>query len=338
MKFENLKQNLTAGLKPSYYITGEDSFLVYKALELVEKALSLSMPDFNKVIFSGEGFNAKDFVAACEVLPMGDNFRLVVVKDYQSKDLNGDKKLLSGYLSNPTPTTCLVFFESTAAFKSTGYGRDTAVGHNKFYVSLLDKTEVVECNRLPNAMLEKWIMGTLKQNDKTISKEALITLIEFCNGALGKIEGEINKLSAYAGERQEIVQSDVLILTAPDIEYEIFAITEALSKKDGETVYKAVDKLLENKESETRIISIITNHMRRLFYSAVSGYNDMELSRMLSVKEYAIKKAREQGKLFSKVALMNIYNLCLEVEYLIKSGGMQPTNALKYLIANILIK
>lgn len=337
MKFETLKQNLATKISPSYYITGEDSFLVFKALELIEKALNLSMPDFNKVIFSGEGFNAKDFIAACEAVPMGDNFRLIVVKDYQSKDLAGDKKLIAGYLSSPSPTTCLVLFESNQTAKSATYGSQP-VGYNKLYVSLLDKVEVVECNRLSDAMLIKWIVGTLKQNDKTISKDAMNTLIEFCNGVLGKIESEVNKLVAFTGERQEIVNSDVLALTTPDIEYEIFAITDALSRKDGETVYKVVDKLLENKESETRIISIITNHMRRLFYGAVSGYNDMELSRMLSVKEYAIKKAREQAKLFSKVNLMKIYNLCLETEYFIKSGKMQPTNALKYLIANILTR
>lgn len=61
-----------------------------------------------------------------------------------------------------------------------------------------------------------------------------------------------------------------------------------------------------------------------------------ELSNYLGVKEYAIIKAKGLLKEFSKNQLRKINKLLEEVDYSIKSGAMQPINALYYLVYNIL--
>jgi len=321
MKFENLKTNLNKEIKPAYFIAGEDSFLVYKALELIEAALNLNFPDFNKVIYNTDGFNMTEIANSSEVLPINDKYRLIIVKDYLNKKSESEKKVITEYLKNPAKSSVLVFFASV---------------QNDFYLSFVDKVEFVDCNKLSEPLLNKWIEAELKKENKKISKDALKTLIEFCNFSLTKIEPEVKKLAAFTGEKEQIEQTDILELVTKDTEYVIFELSEALSKKDGTACYNIVTKLLQQKETPTSILAIITGHFRRLFFSAISRFSSAELAKMLNVKEYAITKAKQQNKLFTKVALMNIYKLCLEVEYSIKSGGMEPVNAINYLIGEIL--
>ena len=63
---------------------------------------------------------------------------------------------------------------------------------------------------------------------------------------------------------------------------------------------------------------------------------DNALSGLLGVKEYAIRKQREQVKNFSKLQLKKIYALLEEVDYKIKSGAMLADTALNYLVLSIL--
>ncbi len=322
MKFENLKASLQQEIKPAYFIGGEDSFLLYWSLDLIEKACNLNFADFNKVIFSGEGFDATAIVESAQVMPIGDQKRLIVVKDYLNKKNEKEKKIIVDYLKNPVDTTCIVFFASNT---------------NDFYMSFVNNVEYVDCSKLTPVTVGKWVTVNFARANKKITPEALKTLTEFCSYSLTKLNSEINKLIAYVGDSEEVNTSDILQIVSKDAEYVIFELTEALSKKDGTTAYKIIDKLLEGKDTPTSIIAIITNHFRRLFYTAITtGQTNSELAKNLNVKEFAIVKAKEQAKMFTKLNLKNIYDLCLSVDYQIKSGGMEGVNALNYLVANIL--
>ena len=94
--------------------------------------------------------------------------------------------------------------------------------------------------------------------------------------------------------------------------------------------------LLNLMEKDTKTFTLVLNHFRRLFFVAVSGLSDKELSTMLSVKEFAIVKARELSKNFTKIQLKNIYEMLNDVDFYIKNGQMQIENALYYLIFGIL--
>ncbi len=321
MKFENLKSNLNKEILPAYFIGGEDSFLVYKALELVENACNISMPDFNKSIFTKEGFNATDIVNACEVVPIGDARRLVIVKDYLGVKNDKEKNILVSYLANPVPSTCLVLFASTP---------------NNFYLSMVDKLEYVDCNKLTFDTLLKWIAATVHKESYSIEVPASKMLVEYCSFNLTRVDSELSKLMAYRSDTKIITSKDIEDMVTKDEEYVIFELTDALASKNGDKAFAIVDNLYYRKNTPTMILGFITNHFRRLLFSAISQYSNNELSKMLGVKEFAITKAKEQGKKFTKLKLKTIYDLCLECDFNIKAGKMTGENAIAYLFGNIL--
>ena len=197
--------------------------------------------------------------------------------------------------------------------------------------TLKKSIEFVDAKRMDKSFLVKIIVAELAKAGKKISSEGVEALIDASNGYLTRIMNEISKL-AYYTENELITKSMVEEIVTKDPEYTVFELTDALSRRDGD---KAL-KLLSLMEREQGVLSLITNHFRRLFYISITELSDKELALLLGVKEYAIIKARSSLKGFSKVQLKNINKLLEEIDYKIKSGSMLGVNALYFLVFKIL--
>ena len=143
---------------------------------------------------------------------------------------------------------------------------------------------------------------------------------------------ELAKLECYDLESPLITKKMVDEIAIKDVEFSVFELTDALSKKKGD---KAI-KLLKLMEKDPGVFSLISNHFRRLFYVSISDMTNSELAALLNVKEYAIVKARELARGFSKAQLKKINALLEELDYNVKSGKLLASNALHLLVFNII--
>ncbi len=320
MKFEELKKSLANGLKPAYFIFGEDVDLLYSALNLLENACNITMPDFNKVVFGPES-NMQEVIESCQVLPIMDTKRLVVIKDYSGKGSDTEKKYLQNYLDNPSFDTCFVMF---------------ATKNIPLFVSVLNKVEPVDCNKLSAETLSKVIVSKFAQGGKKIEKLAVDYLIEACSGSFTAISKEIEKLLSFAGESEVITLKMAETLVAKSIENVVYDLTNAIAEKNGSKVYAIVNNLLDHGNMPTALISLITNQFRRLFFVSITEGENAELAKHLGVKEGAIYIAKKQAKAFGPKTLKLICEKCVDAEFKIKNGKMEGVNAINYLLAEIL--
>ena len=307
---KTLKTRLQKKIEPCYLVQGEDILLYDKALELIKGAINLQLEEFNFLSFDDESFNGEVVIDACETLPMGSDKKLILLKNI-TKIPENFKKKLRDYLKKPVGSTRLVscdFF-------------------NKFDFSISEK---VSAKRLDDRSLSEIIVSELKKHGKTIIPDACQQLIESCCNYYSLIKNELDKLISC--DEIEINTKIVDSLVCKETEFTVFELTDALSKRNSE---KAVS-LLSLMEKDTKTFSLVLNHFRRLFFVSISGLGDKELSEILNVKEFAIIKARELSKNFTKLQLKNIYEMLNDVDFYIKNGQMQIENALYYLIFFIL--
>lgn len=309
---KTLKARLSLIIKNVYLLQGDDFYLFEKAKDMIVKTCNISFADMNIVKFDENNFSSKAFVDSCQLFPVGDEYRIVIL-DGISKILESDKKEILKYFDNSVSSTVVIILDY----------------FNKF--DFLKNVEFVDTKRMENPVLVKIIVSDLAKEGKKISKEAVDVLIESCNSYLTRISNELIKLKYYC-EGELITKSMVDDIVVKDVEYTVFELTDALTKRDGDKCLK----LLNLMEKEQGILSLITNHFRRLFFISISDMTDKELSAYLGVKEYAITKARSQLKGFSKVQLKNINKQLEEIDYMIKSGQMLSNNALYTLVFSIL--
>ena len=307
---KTLKARLQKKIESCYLVQGEDVLLYDKALELIKKRVNLELEEFNLQVFDDDSFNGDAVIDACEMLPMGSDKKIVLLKNVTKFDKSFQQKL-KDYLKSPVESTVLVIFDF----------------FNKFDFIISEK---INAKRLDDASLKDIIAAELAAHDKTITADAAQQLIEMCCNYYSLIKNELEKLVAC--DDFQITIKTVNNLVSKETEFTVFELTDALSKKDAQ---KAVE-LLSLMDKDTKTFSLVLNHFRRLFFVSISGMSDKEIADIMGVKEYAISKARALSKNFTKLQLKNIYEMLNDVDFYIKNGQMQIENALYYLIFGIL--
>lgn len=311
---KTLKLRLKEGLDNCYILSGEDYYLYERGAEMIKKVSGVTLEEFNIVKFDDENFSMKGLLDACEVMPMGGDVRLIFVKNI-SKIGEGDKKLFEAYLESPVKSTIIVIFDYLDKF------------------SWVKNCQRVDCRRFDSKTALGVIAREFENRGKQISTEAGETLLDYCNGFLTRVNCEIDKLAYYDMTSPLITKKMVEELVSKETDYVIFELTEALGQKNGDRALKILEKMVK----EVGVLGLITNHFRRLFFISIStDMTDNALSGLLGVKEFAIRKGREQIKNFSKMQLKKIYSLLEEIDYKIKSGQMLTENALNLLVLSIL--
>lgn len=311
---KTLKTRLKSRIEPCYLVSGDDYYLFDKALSMITKAMDLQLEDFNKSVFDDDNFAMQTVLNACEILPMGSNKRLVIVKNITKINEN-DKNLLENYLKNPCKSTVLLILDF----------------NNKF-TSIQKLCEFVDAKRMDKSIARSIVVNDLAKRGKQISAEAVEVLLDYCNGYLTNVMNEIDKLVFYDMHESLVTKKTVETVVNKNVEFAVFELTEALGKRNLD---KALN-LLSQMEKDPSTLGLITNHFRRLFFIAISAdMSNGELASLLGVKEYAILKQREQVGNFSKMQLKKIYSLLEEVDYKIKSGQMLSLTALYYLVFSI---
>ncbi len=310
---KTLKKRLNDGIARVYIVEGDDYYLYDKAFSMIKNACRITLDDFNINVFDDESFNLNKFFNATEMLPVIDQKRLVVLKGCKINE--GEKKALAEMLMHiPKNTTVLI------------------LDYNNNFEYLKKDFVLVDANRMDEQTVRKLVVAYLAKQDRQISPEALTGLIEACNGYLTRIFSELNKLMYYQPQNPLITKNMVDELVTKDIEFSIFELTEALSKKQGDRALQ----ILKRMEKDQGVFTLIANQFRRLFYASISDLSNAELAKLLGVKEYAITKARQLAKGFSKAQLNKICGMLEEFDYAVKSGAILQHNALYLLVFNII--
>ena len=78
--------------------------------------------------------------------------------------------------------------------------------------------------------------------------------------------------------------------------------------------------MLGKGETSQRILVAVYNYFRRLLHVAISDMSASDVAVSLGIKEFAVRKAKEQSEKFKKRSLKNTVDLLCDADYKIKSG------------------
>ena len=170
MKYIELKNSLKTNILNNYLLTGSDEFLLNKSVELIFNAANINIVEMNFQKFIGESLDMADVVKALETMPVFDERKLVVVYLNVKTNVSNLNKL-ADYLKDPNPQSILV----------------VVAGENNDLKANTQKFEVVDCSKLSEDVIDRFVLNELKQTSTNITKPALKTLNEYCAYDLTKI-------------------------------------------------------------------------------------------------------------------------------------------------------
>lgn len=302
---ELIKENIKNRI---YLIQGNDLYWVDKSIKFFSELVEKENRDFNlKVI---DKATDESIVTATATISMFGGANVVIVKD---KDYKTDQeKEIVERLSNETDTY-LIFVNTTLT------------------KDLKKKAEVIECDKQDVSVIKELIKTQLN-----IDYEAINLLISYLNQDMSKINMEIIKLQAYSNG-EKITAGIVKMLVANQIENQIFDLTNAVAQQNKVKTEEILEGFYKKGLPFAMLLSVLINQYRRMLHCSLSNLEAEELAKILNIKEFAIKKAREVGQKYSKLRLKNLLLKLENAEYSFKSGKMSDETAFKNVITELML-
>lgn len=302
MKYAEFKSGLDSGEFFSVYLfEGEDAFFRERGLSLLKNKF-VSEPDLNFTSLSSD-CGVEQLISSLNGYPFMSEKRLTVVREFYPKQ-EFFKNGLKAYLENPSEFGIFVIL-------------------NEKPCDALKKFNCVcfvDCSKADVSLLVRWVKSQCSSSEVSIDGETAKTICEYCLSDMTRIENETKKLCAYVGTGGTITKTDVDAMVARDTEYKIYEMTDYIAKKKFDLALAVIKDMLGKGETSQRILVAVYNYFRRLLHVAISDMSASDVAVSLGIKEFAVRKAKEQAEKFKKRSLKNAVDLLCDADYKIKSG------------------
>lgn len=312
-----------------YCLSGAEEYVKKSALlALREKILPVGLEVMNETIL--EGASAQQIIEAAETLPMMCDRRLVLVRDWapllsgKARNEAQDAELLSAWLPKAPQSCCLVF-----------YVHGMPDGRKKAMQALAKNADCVNFELLSDEKIMKWVSGQLKPHEKKMDGRAVEALVFMAGRELTRLTAELEKLVAYAKDREAISAKDVETLVAPTLECTVFQMIDMLMGGDRVGAQRLYKSMLEAGESRVGVLAMLTRQLRNLTHIRLlkaEGMRMNEIEKQLGLNHYGASRTGYQADRFSLEGLEEGYRACLNAEFDIKSGKLKDTFALDHVM------
>jgi DNA polymerase-3 subunit delta len=202
--------------------------------------------------------------------------------------------------------------------------------------------------------LLEFIAPRLRQAGKNLEPRARELFLDRAGDDLRALQQELDKLLLYVGDRASIRGEDVEAIISDQGEGWIFDLTRALAERDAAAALGQLARLLSQGDHPLRILGTVTAEIRRLL--AARQMLDTDLARLwrrgmtytqfqqnvlrdgapiLTRNPYGDYMCFQRAERFSLDQLRNCMEGLFDVDFRLKSSGIQPRLVLEKLILDI---
>ena len=315
MKYTQLKNDIAQGARSIYLLEGDDAYFRMKGEEMLKSAF-VQMPELNFSSFDGDtlkGSALTSLISAIESFPFMSEKRVIKVTSLHPTEGEYEKYLKKTFENFP-PTTVLIIVNAEGK-KGVDLKRKNCI-------------TFVDCNRADEDTVAKWVFLTFKHAGITAPADVCTTIARYCLCNMSRVALETEKLIDYK-KQGTLTREEVDCNVYKDAEYRIYEMTNAVARKDYGAYIEIQSELCRKNGDETTLLSGLFSYFKNLLTILSSFDGDAELAKLLKMKEYGVKKSREQARAIGcerlKIYVACIYSVLADV----KSGLLTPQSALQ---------
>lgn len=249
----DLARSLREGLRPLYLLLGPEVYLRRLAVQAItDAALSRTLlREFNESSFTLLTDAVQSAIAAAEQLPMMSDARVIRIRDV-AKLREADEDVLIQYLSNPSPSTVMIFVA------------DELDKRKKATKVLLDVCTVVEFASLKDSEAKTWARNRLKELGVAADDQVLSELIRQIGTDVQTLFNELDKLASAAADTKRITLDLVDELIGRSRELSNFVLADHLLAGNRKQALETLHRLLEDGAEPVMLVGLIASNYHRL--------------------------------------------------------------------------
>lgn len=321
MKFTELKNDIAQGARSIYLLDGDDAYFRMKGEEMIKSAF-MQMPELNFTSFDGEALKGgaiTSLTSAFESYPFMSEKRIVKVTSLHPSESEYEKYLKKSFENFPSSSILIIV--NHEGKKGVDLKRKNCITY-------------VDCNRADEETVAKWIYLTFRRSGITAPADVCTSVARYCLCNMSRVALEVEKLTDYKKEGT-LTREEVDALVFKDAEYRMYEMTNAVARRDFGKYIEVQSDFCRKSGDETSVLSGLFSYFKNLLTVLSSDENDAYLSGLLKVKEYAVKKNREQARAIGMQPLKNYLSAVYAALSEIKSGICTPQTALQKVNARI---
>jgi len=317
-----------------YVFHGPDELSRTEALvKLRDQMGDPSLAELNTTVLDGESLTLGELREVCDAFPFMSDRRLVIVHNYLTRLGSGSKRKggplddLVDYLPTMPDSVRLIFVEAEALPKK------------HLVLKLAEKHEkghVQDFGGPGRGELTAWVVTRVQAKGASIERPAADALAVAVGDDLRLLDSEIQKLAIYVGDERAITADDVELLVPYAGTANVFAMVDAIGRRDGRTALRLLHKLLDENAAPLYLLSMIVRQFRILIQVkelSAQGLASSTIAKRAGLHPFVAEKAGRQAMNFSMGQLEVIYARLLETDLSIKTGQMEDVLVLDTLVA-----
>ncbi len=197
--------------------------------------------------------------------------RLSANTDEESEGSQTSGAQLDGYLKEPTPGTVVVF--ECSRFDFSGDDRPKIERVQKFFSAIPDVIEFRQYTPEASRFLAQQLA---KERGVKIAGPELAILLEAVAGDANRLAAEIDKLALFAGSDRSVTGDDLRTLVPNAAQSTIFALVNALGKRDRPGALKSLDILVREGEYLPLALTFLSTQFRLALAARESRVNSVQ--------------------------------------------------------------
>ncbi|CAN5477098.1 DNA polymerase III subunit delta [soil metagenome] len=320
--YEELQRDLKNKIySPIYFLQGEEAYYIDQIAEIIEKEVLGEMEkEFNQTVVYGRECEALSLISTAKRYPMMSNYQVVIVKEAQDmktllgkKDEKDDKDPLLNYVSNPLPSTLLVF---CCKYK-------TLDKRTKFYKAIEKHGVVFESKKIYENKVPEWIEKYLAKKDFKIKPRASQLMADHLGNDLSRVANECDKLLINVKKGETIDVHNIETNIGISKEFNIFELQKALGSRNVLQANRIVNYFKANPKNSPIQVTMANFYLyfsKVLLYHSLPDKSKLTVAAALKVNPYFVEDYMEAGKNFNLPKVSSI--LTQLREYDLKSKGV----------------
>lgn len=321
-------------LKKVILLSGKENYLIDWSIRImVDKYVNPSCKDFDYIRFNGLTTSFEEIRNCSETLPMFSEKKIIVIENLKCIETESeDEKKWSDYFRE-IPDFCILVMVN-----------ETVDRRRKIIKIINEIGKIYEFEELPEVFLKKFIEKQLKTAGKTAKPQIIAEFIansgyydKNTSYTLYNLDNDLTKLMAHA-TGNDIIRDDVAQTLSGNIERDVFAMMDAISRGNKGSAFKMLSHLFLYGENEYKILGLICSQFETatmIKEMKEDGKSLSEICAYLGLNEYRAKMMLGLCEKYTVLQLKTIMLDAYKVDRRIKTGILDKNLALELFIAEI---
>ncbi len=312
-----------------YLLYGLEKYLIDERIKKIIQENNIENIDINR--YNLENSTIDEIIEDASIISMFQDKKMIIVDNAYIFTSSTNKKLpeqnidlLTKYLNSNNSNTILIF----VVLKDK-------IDTRKKITTLFKNVGKIEEYNLTND-ISKIVINLFKPYQ--INNKNVNLLINRVGNNLSLLSSEIEKIKIYKENDLNIEENDIINLTHKNIDMDIFKLIDNILLSNKKQALECLEEMIKYGEEPIAIIIMLANQIRIMYQSKLlikKGYSEHEISDILEIHEFRVKKALEKSRNYTDKKILSKLEELADLDYNIKSGNIDKDIGLELFILNM---